>query len=234
MTIPEHTSDLDHRIVKLVRKFWEEHRMPLLLSRLGNQYDGEIGREAKKQAGGLAAYMRRQLTEHVQVIQHSSKPPLIGAIPTDVDTGTNGDFDGLLDQTCGPMATQSVQHFHPAFRAAFRKPLDESKRRYMSIQAPLRFRDVSPGDRPDGFIEIEQEYVVGADADLAEAQQTMQGWFDENGLDPTSFLMTGKSQTAHLPADDLLGRLLLTLDPDDLKRLSMPLDIVSKLRRQSL
>ena len=35
-------------------------------------------------------------------------------------------------------------------------------------------------------------------------------------------------------SDDLLGRLLLTLESDDLKRLSMPLDIVDKLRRQSL
>ena len=233
MTIAEQPADLDGRIVSLVREWWDEHQMPLLLSRLGNQYEGEIARQTKEQAGGLGAYLHRRLSNRVRVIQHGTKPPLIGVIPADVDTDAIGDFDALLDRTRS-QAPQTLPRFHPAFWAAFRKPLHESKRRYMSVQAPLHFQDELPDHRPAGFVEVAREYVVGPDAETTDVQQKIQAWLADNGFEPTSFLMAGKAGTAHLPSDDLLGRLLLALDQDDLKRLSMPLDIVSKLRRQSL
>ena len=233
MTISEEPSDLDSRIVELVRQWWDEHRMPLLLSRLGGEYNGNIAREAKEQAGGLGAYLRQRLADHVRLVQHSTKPPLIGAIPSDVDTGGSGNFDTLLNQTRS-QTVQTARRFHPAFWAGFRKPLHESNRRYMSVRAPIHFRDVIHDDQPEGFIEIEPEYVVSPDAEAAEVQQKVEAWLADNELEPTPLLMTGTAETAQLPSHDLLGRLLLALDPDDLKRLSMPLDIVSKLRRHPL
>ena len=226
-------SDLDAKIVNLVNRCWEERQMPLLLSRLGGQDNGEIASGAKRQAGSLIAYLRQRLVNDVQVIQHSTKPPVVGAIPAGVDAGVNGDFDALLDRTRG-QSEEATPRFQPAFWAAFRKPLDESKRRYMSVQAPLHFRDAIPEERPDGFIEVEREYVIGPDAEMMEVQQKMQAWLANNKLEPSSFLLKGKTGTTHLPSDDLLGRLLLALEPDDLKRVSMPLDIVGKLRRQPL
>ena len=233
MTISEEPSDLDSRIVGLVRQWWDEHSMPILLSRLGGEYNGGIAREAKEHAGGLGAYLRQRLADHVRVVQHSTKPPLIGAIPSDVDTGGIENFDALLNQTRGH-AMQTARRFHPAFWAGFRKPLHESSRRYMSVHAPVHFRDVSHDDQPDGFIEIQSEYVVGPDSEATEVQQTIETWLADNGLEPTSFLMIRTADTAQLPPHDLLGRLLLALDQDDLKRLSMPLDIVNKLRRHPL
>ena len=104
----------------------------------------------------------------------------------------------------------------------------------MSVQAPVHFRDVLGDNQPDGLTEIQREYVVGPDAEATEVQQKIEEWLEDNGLEPTSFLMTRTTETVQLPSHDLLGRLLLALDPDDLKRLSMPLDIVNKLRRHPL
>ena len=233
MTIAEQPVDLDGRIVSSVREWWDEHRMPLLLSRLGSQYNGEIARQTREQAGGLGAYLHQRLSDRVRVIQHSTRPPLIGAIPADIDAGAIGDFDVLLDRTRS-QAPQTAPRFHPGFWAAFRKPLHESKRRYMSVQAPLHFQDEPPDHRPEGFVEVAREYVVGPEAEATDVQQKIQVWLADNGLEPTAFLVTSKAGTAHLPSDDLLGRLLLALDQDDLERLSMPLDIVNKLRRQPL
>ena len=233
MTISEGPSNLDSRIVELVRQCWDEHRMPLLLSRLGGEYNGDIAREAKEQAGSLGAYLRQRLADHVRVVQHSTRHTVIGAIPSDVDAGGGGNFDTLLDQARGP-AKQTAQRFHPAFWAGFRKPLHESSRRYMSAQAPVYFRDVIGDNQPEGFTEIQRKYVVGPDVDATEVQQEIEAWLAENGLEPTPFLMTRPAETAQLPSHDLLGRLLLALDPEDLKRLSMPLDIVNKLRRHPL
>ena len=233
MTISEEPSNLDSRIVELVRQCWDEHSTPLLLSRLGGEYNGDIAREAKEQAGSLGVYLRQRLADHVRVVQHSTRHTVIGAIPSDVDAGGGGNFDMLLDRARGH-AKQTAQRFHPAFWAGFRKPLHESSRRYMSAQAPVYFRDVLGDNQPEGFTEIQRKYVVGPDADPTEVQQEIEVWLAENGLEATPFLMTRPAETAQLPSHDLLGRLLLALDPDDLKRLSMPLDIVNKLRRHPL
>ena len=225
-------SYLDSRIVDLVRKCWEEHRMPLLLSRLGGGDDGRIGRLAKQEAGSLGAYLRRRLAARVQVIYHSANPTVAGAIPVDAEIPENADFDMLLDQTRG-RAVEATPRYHPAFWAAFRKPLDETIRRYMSVQPPPRFQDASPEDKPDGFVEITREYIVGLDVEERAVHQKVQDWLAANGLDSESYLLKSKATATHLPSDDLLGRLLLALEPDELKRISMPLDVVFKLRRQS-
>ena len=207
--------------------------MPLLLSRLGGERNGDIARQAKEQAGSLGAYLRKRLADHVQVVQHSIRPTVIGAIPSDVVAAESGNFDTLLEKTRGH-AMQTAQRFRPAIWAGFRKPLHESNRRYMSVQAPVHFQDGPGDDQPDGYIEVQREYVVGPEAEATEVQHKIEAWLTENGLEPTPFMMTRPSETAQLPSHDLLGRLLLALDPDDLKRLSMPLDIVNKLRRHPL
>ena len=234
MTTSQQSFDLDSRIVELVREFWEEHRIPLLLSRLGNQENGRIAEMAKNKAGSLRTYLRRELAEEVQVIQHSAKFPVIGAIPEDAEIPENTDFDTLLEKTHRRLETEAMPRYRPAFWAAFRKPLDETSRRYMSIQPPPRFQDASPEDRPDGFVEITREYIVGLDVEEMEVHQRIQDWLTANELDSEFFLLKNKATVARLPSDDLLGRLLLALEPDELKRISMPLDVVFKLRRQSL
>ena len=226
-------SHLDSRIVDLVRECWEEHRMPLLLSRLGGGDDGRIGRLAKQEAGSLGAYLRHQLAARVRVIYHSANPTVAGAIPADAEIPENADFDMLLDQTRG-RAVETAPRYHPAFWAAFRKLLDEPNRRYMNVQPPLRFQDTPSAHKSDGIVEITREYVVGPYAEAAEVRQRIQDWLEANGFDPESFLLKRKAIATHLPSDDLLGRLLLALEPDELKRISMPLDVALKLRRQSL
>lgn len=222
--------ELDQRIISLVQQSWADHQVPLLLSRLGAQDGGEIARLAKQESFSLAGYLRDRLADDVRVIQHSSKPVVVGAVPADVD-GEPGDFDAWLERTHG----QSVgmpPRFHPAFWAAFRVPLDENKRRYMSLVPPLRFVDAYPEDRPEGdnYAEIEWEYV-DSDVEPSEVQQNVDDWLEANGLDAIPFLASNKPSGARSSSDDLLGRLLAVLDPEDQKRVSLPLDIVAKLRR---
>ena len=234
MSLADTSPDLDRRVIDLVREYWEEHRTPLLLSRLGGQEDGSIARLAKQRAGSLAAYLRTGVTGHVRVIQHSTKHAVIGVIPADTETDANDDaIDALLERT-QDQAAKATPRFHPAFWTAFRVPLEISKRRYMSIQAPIRFQDGTSEERPDGFVEIEQKYIVGPDVEAAEVEKTVQNWLSDNKMDKAQFLWKTKTDTARLPPNDLLGRLLLSLETDDLRRISMPLDIVSKLRREPL
>ena len=235
MVTSTEVSDLDHRIVHEVDQHWSEHGIPLLLSQLGNKVGGEIASKAREEAGGLAAYLRSRLAHRVRVVQHSSQPVVVGAIPADVGQDTVTDFDALLSRTqTGP--SKATPRFQPAFWAAFRKPLEETKRRYISIRAPLRFVDAMPDERPEDVIEVQREHIVGPEAETADVVQQAQAWLtsNDNEVNPALYLSEERSATPRLPTDDLLGRLLLSLDPEDLKRVSMPLDIVSKLRQESL
>ena len=103
----------------------------------------------------------------------------------------------------------------------------------MNIQPPLYFRDESPEVHPTGFVEIERDYIADSDADDATVQQKINDWLAEKEIDPSIFGRDTNKKSACLPADDLLGRLLFALEPEELKRMSIPLDIVKKLRSQS-
>ena len=221
-------NDLDDLIVNLVQEFWKEHGKPLLLSQLGGQDSGRIGKRAKEEAGGLRTYLRQRLSDRVKVIQHSANPTIVGAIPA--DEHTPGSADDLLNETQSDRATL---RFHPAFWAAFRKHLDHSMQRYLSIQPPIHFRDVvQKMQQLSGFLEIKRECIADPDDDMATVEQKINTWLAENHLDANIF---GRDRmTDRLPADDLLGRMLLALELDELKRMSIPLDIVRKLRSRSL
>ena len=235
MTTSTEVSELDSRIVHEVEQHWNEHGVPLLLSQLGNRDGGDIARKAREQAGGLGAYLRSRLAEHVRVVQHSSSPVIVGAVPTDVDEDSITGFDALLSRAqTGP--SKPIPRFHPVFWAAFRKHLEEGKRRYLRIRAPLRFVDAAPEERPEDVVEVQREHIVGPEATIVDVVQQIQIWLtaNEKDVEPALYRSEERSGTARLPADDLLGRLLLALDPEDLKRISLPLDVVSKLRRKSL
>ena len=232
MTDESQLGDVADQIVNLVQQFWEDHERPLLLSQLGAYNNGQFAQHAKEVAGSLGTYLRHQLSDRVQVLQHSTKPTIIGAIPAGEHIPVDNP-DELLNRTQTQSEKPSLR-FRPAFWAAFRKPLGHSLRRYMNTQPPLHFRDEDADIQPSGFVEIERRYIVDTDADDAAAQRKIEDWLAENGIDATVFLSDSSGKTTHLPSNDLLGRLLFALEPDELRRMSIPLDIVKKLRGQSL
>lgn len=222
---------IDRRIVELVRASWDGEDRPLLLSRLGGE--GDIATRAKNEEGSLAAYLRRRLADRVKVVQHSTKPSVMAAIPTGVEIDSDG-VDALLDRTDSRTTDTKRRFVHPALWAAFRAPLDETNERYVKLDAPIRFTDVAPENRPDDRVEIDRKYIADPSATQPQIYENIARWATEKNLNLDVF-SSGKSASGEsLPTDDLLGRVLLALDADDLKKISMPLDVVKKLRRQSI
>ena len=212
-------TDIDDSIVRLVQEFWDEHQKPLLLSQLGAQ---DIGKQAKEQAGGLRAYVER--LDQLTVIQHSGIQALVGVVPRDVRESA----DDLLNRTQSDTTT-----YHPAVWAAFRKELYRSKRRYISTEPPINFTDIQEGAPPSGFVEIQREHIANPADRVSEVVRRIKAWLEANHkVDPAVFNRSTMGQ--RLPANDLLGRVLLALEPDELRRMSIPLDIVRKLRSRSL
>ena len=225
-------TELDERLVELVNQWWTTHHRPLLLSQIGGYDNGKLAAAVKARGRSLAAYIRNRLSDQVDVVRHDEKPQLVGAIPAGEDMAKLGGANALLEQTMRP-PSGSVR-FHRAFWAAFRQPLDESKGRYVSLNAPIHFQDIPLGEpRPDDFLEVDRTYIVDTEDDV-HVQGKIENWLAINSLDSAIFEVSKAQTSKSSPANDLLGRLLDTLDPDQLARVSMPLDVVDRLRRQAL
>ena len=225
------TLQLIDETVDRVDAFWREHSVPMLLSALGNVERGRISREVKRHADGLRSFLEVVVGERVLVVAHSRKPMVVGVVPRNEDTRGIQDWDPLLDKT-GAKATS--RRLHPALWAAFRKPIEDAMERYVQVGESVRFTDVAREDEiPDG-IRVERRFIVGIEASPEAVYENAMAWLHENQLEVSDFQPEAGSRTStKLPSNDLLGRLILALDPRDLQRLSIPMDVVAKLRRQA-
>ena len=214
---------LDRQIVDCVRQHWDEEQTPLLLSTLGAV--GDIREHVKNEGSNLAGYLRNRLAGQIRVIRHTDNPTVVAAVPT----GASGDFDSLLDQVRGRHAGADASRFAPALWAAFRRPLDDTKERYVSVKRPIRFIDVALEERPEGRIAVPREYISEASG----VYERIEKWIQENNIARAPLLFEIRAGEK-LPASDVLGRFLLALEPEDLARVSIPLDIVKKLRQEPI
>ena len=233
MVPSQELSDIDRQIVYRVRERWKENKTPLLLSELGNMEKGSIGRHAKEKAQNLGSYLRNYLAEFVRVVGHPDKASVIGVVPAEAEDFSIDAFDRLAT-SAGSLSSPGTPRYHAAFWAAFRKPLDIPKRRYLSLEPPTHFRDMELEETPDGFIEIEPRYIADADMETIEIVKHIEEWIELNKLDESQFLWAHKKKDSTLPPNSLLDRFLFALDPEDLKRVSMPLDVIKKLRREAI
>lgn len=224
MVASQELSDIDRQIVDRVSERWKENKTPLLLSELGSMENGIIGRHAKEKAPNLKGYLENYLAEFIQVVSHPDKAGVVGVIPAEMKDFSIDAFAKGVNRKI----------FHSPFWAAFRRPLDTPKRRYLSLEPPNYFQDTELEEAPDGFIEIEPRYIADADTETIEITKHIEGWIKLNNLDESQFLSAHKKKDSSLPQDSLLDRFLLALDVEDLKRVSMPLDIIRKLRRKAI
>ena len=233
MTNPPEEPSIDRQIVDLVQEQWKARGTPLLLSQLGSRIRREDAAVIKNESENLAAYLRDRLADRVEVIQSSLNPTIIAAIPANVRKDSNIDVDTML---LGTLRRLVFPRFHPAFWAAFVKEPAPQTRRYVSVGPPPRFQELSGDTTPSDAdaTEVASEYIVGDDDDVVAVHSSIKRWLIANSLDESLFLADGESRHKQLPSDDLLGRLIVALTPEELKRMSIPLDIVSKLRRQSV
>ena len=102
------------------------------MSRLGLLDDGQIAVLAKQYTKTLREYLDHYLSDRIQVVQHRHRRQLIGAVPSSVDIARKGGDDALLEKTQVDSGS-SIPRFHSALWTAFRKPIDESKRRFMNV-----------------------------------------------------------------------------------------------------
>ena len=230
--------DLNTVIERAVLSAWE-NKHPILLSKLGEEDNKRVGKMAKEKSGGLAKYLNDYLNNKIIVIRHSKKPAEIGAVPRNSETQNITDFDAILDGVSSSEQTKTIRlRFRPSFWAAFRKQLEPNKYRGMEAEGFNNFNDYAEQtDIPEGMLEIQREYIA-RDNSVSDDQvyQNIIKWAEMNNVILENFSIIGQKRLINenqLNAS-ILDRLFCTLDPSDLKRIKMPLDIILKLSQSRL
>lgn len=225
-------AQLAGRLAELVDEHWRERNEPLLLSQLGAADQGEVGRLAKAHSNNLAAFVEHHAADRIRIVRGHANPLVLAAMPTNVVEDVQ--VDDLLQRARERAATGSPR-YHPAFWAAFRVPLNECDRRFVSNRRPIRFEDrpANAEDYPAGWVEVERQYIADAACDVNGVQRLIADWLSATELDPGKYL-ADTSAAFGLPSNDLLGRLLVALDAEDLEQMTIPLNVIKKLRQQAI
>ena len=205
----------------------------MLLSSLGNSDEGEVSRLVKREYSSLRSFLEQALAERLRIVEHSRHATIVGVVPRGEGTDKTEDWDTLLDSTRSEVIRPRL---HPAFWAAFRKLLVEDKKRYLLFNdGYVSFDDLPLGVSSDEGVEVPRNRVVGPDASVEETYKNAKEWAEENDLDIGRFRYSESAQdSGHLPANDLLGKLIAALDVEDLRKISIPMEVVAKLRRHRL
>ena len=216
------------QVVDTVDEWWREHRKPMLLSVLGGK-QGEIAATAKTLSGGLRAFIEQHLRDEVIVLQHHMRPTIVGAVPRAADDGDQ-DWDALLDAVTASPAAPA--RYLPAFWGAFRHPLADTESRYLTVSGPVRYVSQPHAQpAPDQMVEVQRDFVAGPDTTDSQVHANIRAWLAQSRVNPARFRASGDSGV--LPGNDVLGKLIQALDPDELAQISIPMPIVAKLRRKS-
>lgn len=228
------TSDLRDRIVKHVRKHWKQQSAPLFLSSLGKLEDGDISRQIREEFEGVRSFLQEDecLQDQLRVVTHSNFPAMVGVVPRDRKTDAIKDWDSMLEKS---RPSSVVPRLHPAFWAAFRKPLTKDMERFLKISdESIRFEDTSSDSHATDGIRISPELLAEPHATDEEVYGNAEKWAQANGFNIIRFRLSPKPhESQEFPAKDLLSKIISTLDAEDLRKISMPLDVIAKLRRSS-
>lgn len=220
---------LAEEVVREIRGYWSEAAEPMPLSLLGSFEQGRISQEAKRHAVTLRLFLEQYAGGAVRVVEHTKNPTVVGVVPRDEPAEAIPDWI----EKSGGNATQ--QWLHPALWAAFRKPLGEGSTRYIEAGPPVRFTDVEEGAAAADGIEVQRRFVVGPDDSAGAVYEKAMAWLRDNGFSASDFRPSTESKAdAALPSSDLLGRLILALDARDLEKMSIPMEVVAKLRRVAI
>ena len=218
---------ISKRVIDLVGQWWENRKAPMLLSTLGAMEEGAIATDAKAVSGSLRVFIEQNLADDVVVVQHRTRPTIVGAVPQAVYKA-HDEWDASLDKVTNSAA--SPHRYHPAFWAAFRKPIAESDTRYITVSGPVHFTDLRHGPPPDDMVEVRRELIADSEATDTDVHASIGVWLTESGVAVDRY--RDVKATSALPANDVLGKLVQALDADELSQVSIPMPIIAKLRRR--
>lgn len=206
------------RIETLVEGHFATGKPAYFLSQLGNQ----LGDEDRKLLESLT---------HTKISQFV-------ADAFDYKIGRSGQHKNIL-YLIAPEGTAvppvAAPRYNSRFWAAFKAPLAEGERRFIDIETLDFAADAGQfGSHGDTIREIDAKFLPkGSDVATPDViLSRIAAWLDAQRLDQGPFLVQRNKQ--HSKQESLLTALINALDKDQLKRVSLPLDVIETLETRRL
>lgn len=222
-----------------VEREWTDSGHVLLLSEVPGLLtrDG-FDMQAILQGRKLRQFLQAETADRFKLIQSDPTSIVWGLAPLHADV--TEPFNRYFRRATGPKPPR----FAPAFWKAFTLPIAEGKRRWVFDEPSIHFRDEEADSRPEMGFEIERRFIVPSEDEAATGDvyrssilTSIGSWGVETKVDPSRFSLGRKKvQASRLdPATSItegnnLDLLLSLLHPTELSRISLPLDVVARLK----
>ena len=217
-----------------IKEHWETKGQPLLLAKLGQAAVAQ-GINLRDALGDrkLAEFIEQELRDEVDVEpsypsskQLQAKPA--GAPATTTEQTASKDGGGL--------------RLNRALWLAFSRPIASSYERRLQVEPVVRFWDLTPPlAEVAGRLPVAPSYIAPpADGSQSGTRddavlENIRKWMRDNGLDISKF-ENGRQAAAvaapRMTENNPLMQLIAALDEGELKRVSLPLDVIAKLLKK--
>ncbi len=224
-------------ITETVNSHWNEHKNVCLLSILGSKLKDKFPGGNEVLDNGLRDYLRQNTIVHV--LQHPNSVQKVGAVP--LKTDISGDISKLFRFQKKTERMQAKPFYKHEFWNAFIRKIKDGQVRIVTLGAneEIDIRDIAEdqlSEQTDSY-QIRQTDISSLDSDTVSSEEStniqakIKSWLNSKDLNDEMFLMKRSHASLRGHSDKII--LLLSVfeefDDDDLARVSIPLDILSKL-----
>lgn len=231
-------------IVDIVRRYWEAKRRPVLLSALGGQLSQAAKEEIAEQGQTLTAYLRNQLRDRIRLL--SLRAHGGGVAPVEgTESLSDADLESSVPPPLGrdlPFARPRPPRFHPAIWQAFFEPYPDP---HVYVERSengdiLIHRSAEPRS-DEGWIEILPSDLPvvesGTRPYVPEVLGAIRAWAMKNDI-PLSQIQSERAglhpaaQARGPQNSSTLDGIFSRMTPDELRRISIPADILLNVLRR--
>ncbi|WP_146042183.1 hypothetical protein [Chromobacterium sinusclupearum] len=208
----------------------------LLLSQLGQSIKNH-GDQFQDVLNGItiSSFIRSELSEEFKI-----EAPKPGSIARMIIPISDKNITTIEKTEKNNQKKISIPEFNKVIWSAFTNEIPNSKRRYLKIsQKPFYIDRDRTEPQEDSLISISPEFIIRRNEGIENDQfkekvaNSIESWCQKNGI-PYSSSFNKKIEnknkyTNNLATDSILNQLVKKLSYDDMRRISIPLDIVMKL-----
>jgi hypothetical protein len=216
---------------------WADGNRALLLSKVP-EILRRSGVDVRQALGGqrLLQALETQGKNKLRLIQNESQPLSWAIIPLHVSA--TEPYSKYFPQPRGvERESVSEARFRPAVWRAFTHEIPAAHRRYIQFSGVLRYVDIQESDQPPANAREVKTQDIRLQAPAGEVAAAIEEWASSNGIDRTMLLAHRSrpetSASDEASASSILEAMISALSPEDLKKISMPLDVVAQLLQRS-
>lgn len=235
-------------LTSIVETQWKDEGFAVLLSRVPALLEGEgFDLQAILQGRKLRPLLETEAADRLKLLQSEASHMIWGIVPADAEVSAPYARYFRRQNRDRPL------RFAPSAWKAFTLPIAEDERRWLFDEPTIHFEDRATDQAGQSGHEVERRFVVLPESEKEEGEvfrarvlKAIADWASEQNLDPSRFALGRKRAPAAKPmptpsprsapfvAETALDQFIGLLQPGELTRISLPLDVVVRLRSVKL